>query len=120
MKQLTHKQAAALASIESFIQRNSYSPTIRELAKELRYKSSSTVHALLDKLEEKGYISREEAGPRTIRVLKGTQPSSDELATMNETLIQQMQVIADTSTEESIAGAARQTLRDLGVYMESK
>ncbi|GBG09494.1 putative transcriptional regulator [Paenibacillus agaridevorans] len=70
MKELTEKQAAALECIKTFIQERSYSPTTRELAKELGYQSTSTVHSLLDKLAEKGYISKEASGPRTIRILK--------------------------------------------------
>lgn len=70
-EKLTKKQMVLLESIESFIQRKGYSPTTRELANELGYKSNSTVHALLDKLEEKGYINKEDGGPRTtIRLIK--------------------------------------------------
>jgi SOS-response transcriptional repressor LexA len=69
MKELTEKQTAALECIQSFIQQKGYSPTTRELAKELGYQSTSTVHALLDQLVTKGYISKEASGPRTIKVL---------------------------------------------------
>lgn len=76
-KELSPKQAYMLVSIESFIARTGYSPTIRELAKELGYRSSSTAHSLVDKLVEKGYISRAIAGPRTIRVLKDASPPAE-------------------------------------------
>ncbi|CAI6087200.1 LexA family protein [Cohnella sp. JJ-181] len=73
-KVLTKKEAEALETIKSFIGRNGYSPTIRELASVLKYSSSSTVHALTDRLKEKGYLSKTEAGPRTMRVLEDLQP----------------------------------------------
>lgn len=80
-KPLSPKQAATLEAINEFIRTNGYSPTTRELAVALGYKSSSTVHALLDRLAAKGYISKESGGPRTIRVLK------DELESTKEALL---------------------------------
>lgn len=73
-KSLTKKEAAALEAIQSFVRRNGFAPTIRELAAVLKYSSSSTVHALIDRLREKGYLSKTDAGPRTMRVLEDMQP----------------------------------------------
>ncbi|MFC3802690.1 LexA family protein [Cohnella sp. GCM10012308] len=73
-KALTKKEADTLEAIKSFIGRNGYSPTIRELASDLKYSSSSTVHALIDRLQAKGHLSKADAGPRTMRVLEDLQP----------------------------------------------
>ncbi len=43
-------------------------PTVREIAKELNIKSTSTVHALLSSLEEKGYIIRDKYNSRAIKI----------------------------------------------------
>lgn len=44
--------------LKSFINDNQYSPTIREICKELRIKSTSTVIYHLKKLEKDGYIEK--------------------------------------------------------------
>lgn len=85
MKELTKKQATALECIKTFIQQRGYSPTTRELAEALGYQSSSSVHALLDKLAEKGYISKESGGPRTIRLLKDEDATDLAKETMSNT-----------------------------------
>ena len=43
-------------------------PTVREIAKELNIKSTSTVHALLSSLEEKGYIIRDKYNSRAFKI----------------------------------------------------
>ena len=44
-------------------------PTVREIAKELGIKSTSTVHAYLSALEEKGYIIRDKYNSRAIKIV---------------------------------------------------
>lgn len=70
---LTARQTEALEFIESFIAQKGYSPSVRELAAGIRYKSSSTAAGMLERLEKKGYISCGD-GPRTIRVMKSNRP----------------------------------------------
>jgi repressor LexA len=43
-------------------------PTVREICKCCSIKSTSTVHGILDALEEKGYISRDSHSSRAIRI----------------------------------------------------
>ena len=69
-KLLTFKQKVLLELIELYINRYGYSPTVRELANLFGVKSTSTIHEYLHKLEEQGYISKHDALPRTIKVLK--------------------------------------------------
>ncbi|GEM_PF-251582 len=122
---LTRVQQQALDFIETFIKRNGYSPSIRELASAMKYESSSTAHNLLERLERKGYISKETSGPRTIRLLKSVAPVEGNLneevirlREENDVLIQRLVVIAEVATEETVKGAARQTLRDIGVEVD--
>ena len=64
---LTQKQAAVL----EFIEQNPvlYSPTVREIAASLGYKSPNAVVVHLDALEKKGRIRRAPGRSRNIEVL---------------------------------------------------
>lgn len=47
-------------------------PTVREICAGARIKSTSTVHAILNALEEKGYIERDARFSRSIRIAGGS------------------------------------------------
>ena len=47
-----------------FLAENTYQPSIREIARKFRIKSTKTVSDLLHALETKGYIEREESRSR--------------------------------------------------------
>lgn len=68
MQGLTERQQQVLNAIASYIKEKGYPPTVRELAQELGFKSTSTLHAHLQRLEKKGYISKEKGKPRTITI----------------------------------------------------
>ena len=70
MKDLTDKQKECLIIINLFIKHKGYSPTVREIAKEMRLNSPATVMTHLHNLKSKGYISWIKGQNRTIRVLK--------------------------------------------------
>ena len=62
-----------------FLADNTYQPSIREIAREFRIKSTKTVSDILQALAEKGYIQRDRARSRGVRLLGysmhgGTQP----------------------------------------------
>jgi repressor LexA len=52
-----------------FLAENTYQPSIREIAKQFRIKSTKTVSDLLHALENKGYIQRDESRSRGVRLL---------------------------------------------------
>lgn len=52
-----------------FLAENTYQPSIREIARRFRIKSTKTVSDLLHSLETKGYIQREESRSRGVRIL---------------------------------------------------
>ena len=52
-----------------FLAENTYQPSIREIAKRFRIKSTKTVSDLLHALEGKGYIQRDESRSRGVRLL---------------------------------------------------
>lgn len=59
-----------LDTINEFINKHGYSPTVRELAELLDIKSTSTAQRHLKMLENDGYIDKADSFPRTIRILK--------------------------------------------------
>src|SRR3954469_19298195 len=52
-----------------FLAENTYQPSIREIAKKFRIKSTKTVSDLLHALENKGFIQRDESRSRGVRLL---------------------------------------------------
>lgn len=66
---LTQKQIEILLYIKSEVQRKGYPPSVRELCKGVDVKSTSTIHANLEKLEAKGYIRKDPTKPRAIEIL---------------------------------------------------
>lgn len=70
MNSLTNKQKETLLIIQEFISKNGYSPSIREIGKELNVNSPATVYTHLKKLRGKGYIIWEEKQDRTIRIIR--------------------------------------------------
>ena len=59
MKELTKKQNEILSFIKKFIVSHGYPPTTREIGAALGISSPATIHAHLAKLEQKGYIKKE-------------------------------------------------------------
>jgi repressor LexA len=62
-----------------FLAENTYQPSIREIGKRFRIKSTKTVSDLLQSLAEKGYIERDPSRSRGVRIIGfqsvgGTQP----------------------------------------------
>jgi repressor LexA len=52
-----------------FLADNTYQPSIREIAKKFRIKSTKTVSDLLHALSSKGYIERDQSRSRGVRIL---------------------------------------------------
>lgn len=69
---LTRRQREMLDSIERFIQRNAYSPTLEELGEMMGLSSLATVHKHLQNLEAKGLIRRNWNHSRAIELTSKT------------------------------------------------
>ena len=69
MKELTKKQEEILNHIKKFIVSHGYPPTTREIGKDLGISSPATIHVHLAKLEQKGYIKKENCKNRAIELL---------------------------------------------------
>lgn len=71
---LTKRQEAILEYIKEKIKTTGYPPSVREIAEAVGLKSSSTVHAHLVQLEEKGYLKRDASKTRAIIPVDYEQP----------------------------------------------
>ena len=69
MGDLNSKQRRVLEFIDREVNRCGYPPSVREICREMGFKSSSTAHAYLKVLEWKGYIRRDPAKPRAISLV---------------------------------------------------
>ncbi len=76
MKPLTTRQKEVLQAIARFIMRNSYPPTIRELADLLKISTPRGVVKHLHALDMKGYIKRTPGVSRGIELIKDTSSPS--------------------------------------------
>lgn len=73
METLTEKEKRMLEYITEVIEKNGYSPSVRDIRSALGIKSTATVHGYLERLEKKGYIRKESGKSRTLTV-DGTSP----------------------------------------------
>ncbi len=68
MSDLTPRQRQVLEFIDADVRRRGYPPSVREIGEAVGLSSSSTVHAHLAALEEKGYLRRDPTKPRAIEI----------------------------------------------------
>ena len=67
-RHITGKQEEILSFIKEEILEHGYPPTVREICDKVKLKSTSSVHAQLEKLEKNGYIRRDPTKPRAIEI----------------------------------------------------
>ena len=69
---LTSKQKKVYAAIESFIKTKGIPPTVREIGEMVGEKTPGAVQGILNRLEQKGVIKREEGMARSIQLVTET------------------------------------------------
>ncbi|MBV8950537.1 MAG: transcriptional repressor LexA [Actinobacteria bacterium] len=65
---LTARQRQVLEFIDAEVRRRGYPPSVREIGEAVGLSSSSTVHAHLAALQDKGYLKRDPTKPRAIEI----------------------------------------------------
>lgn len=65
---ITDKQMKVLEYVKEKIKKDGYAPSVREICQALGFKSTSTVHGYLARLQKKGLIQKAALKPRTIRI----------------------------------------------------
>ncbi len=66
---ITSKQREILEYMKEEILKKGYPPSVREICTAVDLKSTSSVHAHLEKLEKNGFIRRDPAKPRCIEIV---------------------------------------------------
>lgn len=69
---LSAKQQEILSYLKECILKKGYPPAVREICEAVHLKSTSSVHAHLETLEERGYIRKDPTKPRAIEILDDT------------------------------------------------
>ena len=67
-QRLTDKQKKILELINREVREKGYPPSVREICRVVGFKSTSTAHAHLQKLENLGYLKKSPATPRGLKV----------------------------------------------------
>ena len=70
--ELNRREKSILHFIEKQIMTQGYPPSVREIGKAVGLSSTATVHGYLAKLEEKGYIKKQDKKGRTLKIIKGS------------------------------------------------
>lgn len=63
------KQQKILDFVNRQVAEKGYPPSVREICRAVGFKSTSTVHAYIKKLEEEGLIEKDATKPRALRIL---------------------------------------------------
>ena len=87
MEKLTKRQTDILKALKKFIANHGYPPTVREIGKMLNLNSPATTHFHLNKLEEKGYIKKNESKNRALELLVPNEYLEKDDATTNIALL---------------------------------
>jgi SOS-response transcriptional repressor LexA len=69
MKPITPRQQQTLDFIKWYIAKHGYSPSVREIGQGIFLTAHSSVCAVLDQLEDQGYIERKAGKSRSIRIV---------------------------------------------------
>ena len=73
MRSAQENQQKILDFIKKEIEQKGYPPSVREICAGVGLKSTSTVHAHLNHLEQQGLIRRDSTKPRALEIIDGTQ-----------------------------------------------
>ena len=69
---LNKREKAILKAIEKSVEKKGYAPSVREIGKEVGLSSTATVHGYLERLQDTGYIRKEDNKGRTLKLLKNS------------------------------------------------
>ena len=69
MKEAVEKQSEIYEFLKVFTENKGYPPSVREICEAVNFRSTSTVHGHLKKLESKGLIKRDPTKPRALEIV---------------------------------------------------
>ena len=73
---LNKREKSILKFIEKSVEEKGYAPSVREIGKAVGLNSTATVHGYLARLQEDGYIKKENNKGRTLKLLKNSTGTS--------------------------------------------
>jgi len=65
----TKKEKEILEFVNFHVLKNGYPPSVREICKAVGFKSTSTVHSYLRKLEKEGLLKKDPSKPRALKIV---------------------------------------------------
>lgn len=71
-KKFSEKQQEILDFVNRQVEEKGYPPSVREICSAVGFKSTSTVHAYLERLEKDGHIQKDPTKPRALKVVHGS------------------------------------------------
>ena len=77
MEKLKPKEQKVYDYIVKSVKENGYAPSVRDICRDLGYKSTSTVHMYLNRLDMFGYISKEDGKSRAVKLNDDEKPRVD-------------------------------------------
>jgi len=98
---LTPRQRQVLEFIDTEVRRRGYPPSVREIGEAVGLSSSSTVHAHLAALQDKGFIERDPTKPRAIEIRY--EPSSG--ATVDRRPVRHVPLVGDVAAGTGVLAA---------------
>ncbi len=72
MEKLKPKEQKIYDYIAKSVRENGYAPSVRDICRDLGYKSTSTVHMYLNRLDLLGYISKDDGKSRALKLVGNT------------------------------------------------
>ncbi len=72
-KPLNEKQQRILNFVDAQVMEKGYPPSVREICAAVGFKSTSTVHSYLEKLEQNGLIQKDPTKPRALKIISKNQ-----------------------------------------------
>ena len=75
MEKLKPKEQKVYDYIAKSVRENGYAPSVRDICRDLGYKSTSTVHMYLNRLDMFGYITKEDGKSRAVKIHGDNKPN---------------------------------------------
>ena len=97
------RRESIYAFIKQFLKDRGYPPSVREIGQAVGLKSSSTVHAYLDQMEDHGMIRRDPTKPRAIDLMEDNPWRNTVLVPLIGTVAAGIPISAEENIEETFA-----------------
>ena len=108
MIKLTEKERLLYDFISKKVKEEGFAPSVRDISTALGWKSTSTVHAYLAKLEEKGLISKQKSKSRALKV-EEDESSTESVKAGQVPLVGQIAAGSPILAEENLEGYVNYT-----------